>query len=104
MPARNSPSFASGEVYSSLRALSVATLFSRDAALRPLDAWAVDLDYSRRDGLKVVREALNALLPGVRFKKIDKQKKEILFDTGDGAVALDRLSDGYQKALVQNLG
>ncbi|MBM3766705.1 MAG: chromosome segregation protein SMC [Acidobacteria bacterium] len=96
MPARNSPSFASGEVYSSLRALSVATLFSRDAALRPLDAWAVDLDYSRRDGLKVVREALNALLPGVRFKKIDKQKKEILFDTGDGVVALDRLSDGYQ--------
>ena len=83
-------------MYSSLRALSVATLFSRDAALRPLDAWAVDLDYSRRDGVKVVREALNALLPGVRFKKIDKQKKEILFDTGDGPVPLDRLSDGYQ--------
>lgn len=83
-------------MYSSLRALSVATLFSRDAALRPLDAWAVDLDYSRRDGVKVVREALNALLPGVRFKKIDKQKKEILFDTCDGPVPLDRLSDGYQ--------
>lgn len=96
MPAKNSPSFSAGEVYGSLRARAVATLFSRDAALRPLDAWAMDLDYSRPGGLKVVQTALNALLPGVKFKRIDKQRKEILFETADGEVALDRLSDGYQ--------
>ncbi len=96
MPAKNSPTFASSEVYTLTRALSVATLFSRDAALWPLDAWAMDLDYSRPGGLKVVQKALDALLPGVQFRKIDKQARELLFDTPDGVVALDRLSDGYQ--------
>jgi len=96
LPAKDSPNFSRGEVFSTARAQAVSTLFSRDAALRPLDAWAMDLEYRRKEGLAIVREALNALLPGVSFSHIDRERRELLFDTSDGPVPLDRLSDGYQ--------
>lgn len=96
LPSKHASSFSEREMFDSLRAKAVATLFSRDAALKPLDSWAMYLDYSKREGLKVVREALNRLLPGVKFHRIDKEREEILFRTPDGIVPLDRLSDGYQ--------
>lgn len=96
LPSKISGSFSEREMFDSLRAKAVGTLFSRDAALKPLDSWAMYLDYSKREGLKVVREALNRLLPGVKFHRIDKARQEILFRTPDGIVPLDRLSDGYQ--------
>ena len=78
------------------RAQRVATMFAPDATLNPLDSWAMDLDYRRRDGAKIVRQALNDLLPNVKFKGIDKENRRLLFQTPDGEVPLDQLGEGYQ--------
>lgn len=77
------------------RAEAVATLFSNDAPLYPLDTWIMQLDYQQGD-LDVVRDALARLMPRVTFKRIDRRKGQVLFDTPDGEVPLERLSDGYQ--------
>lgn len=74
----------------------MATMFVPDATLNPLDSWAMDLDYRRKDGVRVVREALDDLLPNVRFDRIDKEKRTLMFRTPDGLVPLHQLSDGYQ--------
>jgi energy-coupling factor transporter ATP-binding protein EcfA2 len=87
------------EVYSHPRAARVATLFSNDAVLNPLDTWAMDLDYRRKgDGIDIIRNALGELLPGMTLLRIDKERRALLFETPDGEVALDQLSDGYQNA------
>ncbi len=97
LPGKDSPQLSRAEVYNTRRAQSVATLFSRDAALRPLEAWAMDLEYRRsQQGLSVVRNTLDALLPGVSFDHIDRDQREIMFKTEDGLVSLNQLSDGYQ--------
>jgi predicted ATP-binding protein involved in virulence len=85
------------EVYSHPRAQRVATLFSPDAVLNPLDTWAMDLDYRRNEeGVSIVRNALADLLPGVSLSRIDRENRTLLFDTTDGELPLDQLSDGYQ--------
>jgi len=85
------------EKYSTHRAGSVATLFDREASLNSLETWAMDLDYRQESsGLAVVKKAINKLLPGIRFYKIDKKKRRLLFKTSDGIVPLELLSDGYQ--------
>jgi energy-coupling factor transporter ATP-binding protein EcfA2 len=87
------------EVYSHPRAARVMTLFSHDAVLHPLDTWAMDLDYRRKgDGIDIIRQALGELLPGMKLLRIDKERRALLFETPDGEVALDQLSDGYQNA------
>jgi predicted ATPase len=79
------------------RAQNVATLFANDAYLNPLESWAMDLDYRRGDAaLEVIRNALNGLLPGVTFKGIDKEGRRLLFETADGDLPLQQLSDGYK--------
>lgn len=95
------PSFGSkhrrGSDASSLRAESVQTLFDKSATINPLANWAMNLDYKRGNiGLETVREALDALLPGVQFDTIDRDDETLWFKTPDGRVELDRLSDGYQ--------
>ncbi|HEV3468979.1 MAG TPA: AAA family ATPase [Pyrinomonadaceae bacterium] len=87
---------AKNEAFRHPRAQSVATLFSADASLNPLEAWAMDLDYRRKDGLNVIRKSLDKLLPGVRFLRIDKERRELLFHTADGDLPLAQMSDGYQ--------
>ena len=85
--------------YSSDRSNNVATLFRNDAELNPLTAWAIDLDYQAETpetSLKVIRQALDDLLPGVRFHAIDKARKQLLFETAEGIGPLHLLSDGYQ--------
>jgi len=85
------------EVYSHPRAARVATLFSNDAVMDPLGTWAMDLDYRRsRAGLDIIRNVLSDVLPGIKLLRIDKEQRELLFETPDGEVALDQLSDGYQ--------
>jgi len=87
----------SGETFLKPRAQSVATMFSADATLQPLEAWATDLHYRKgAAGLKVISDTLAGLLPEVRFKRIDRSRRQLLFDTPDGIVPLDALSDGYQ--------
>ncbi len=79
------------------RANNVATLFSPDAMLNPLETWAIDLHYRKQDeGLKIIQEAMAKLLPGMAFKGIDRDKRDLIFDTVDGEVPLAYLSDGYQ--------
>lgn len=79
------------------RAQSVATLFSADAQLSSVESWAFDVHYRQDDaGLSVIEDALRDLLPGVIFKGIDKTRRELIFETADGRVPLEQLSDGYQ--------
>ena len=79
------------------RANNVATLFSPDAMLNPLETWAIDLHYRLQDaGLRIVDEAMRKLLPGMTFKGIDRARRDLVFDTVDGEVPLAYLSDGYQ--------
>ena len=73
------------------------TLFDADAALLPLMSWAMELDYSRGESaLEMIRSTLAKLLPDVTFGNIDKKRKTMIFDTPDGPVSLEDLSDGYQ--------
>ena len=44
----------------------------------------------------MVKEALQDFLPGISFHSIDKEKKQVLFQTVDGIIPIDQLSDGYQ--------
>ncbi len=83
--------------YETLRGGSVATLFDREASLHPLETWAMDLDYrEEKSGLATVKRAIDKLLPDIRFYKIDKKNRQLLFKTSDGIVPLELLSDGYQ--------
>lgn len=76
---------------------NVKTLFYSSESLNPLANWIMDLDYERGEtGLAVVRETLNNFLIGTKFHGIDKAKKEVIFETTDGMVPLEQLSDGYQ--------
>ncbi|SPF35344.1 conserved hypothetical protein [Candidatus Sulfopaludibacter sp. SbA4] len=72
-------------------------MFSPDATLQSLQNWAMDIHYRRSGaGLRMVRETLDGLLPGIAFSRIDRKQKKVLFSTPDGIVRLDQLSDGYQ--------
>jgi predicted ATP-binding protein involved in virulence len=76
---------------------SIKNLFDNNVPLNPLTSWVIDLDYRSGDGgLTVVKETLNDFLPETHFHGIDKEKKQILFQTIDGIVPLEQLSDGYQ--------
>lgn len=78
------------------RARSVATLFSASATLASLESWAIDLDYRRETGFELAREALNTLLPGVTLLHVDKEQRELVFQTPDGPTPYRLLSEGYQ--------
>lgn len=79
------------------RAYSVRSLFDKTEVMNPLPSWAIRLDYNRgEEGLDIVREAIDSLLPGVKFKGIDRRRETLLFSTADGDVELNGLSDGYQ--------
>lgn len=97
LPGPKSATFESRDSFSHPRAQAVATLFSGDATLRALDAWAMDLDYRlAQTGMEMIKNALGELLPGVTFSRIDRSKRQLLFQTPDGVVPLQQLSDGYQ--------
>lgn len=82
------------------RAQSIATLFRGDAILRSIESWAMDLHYRKGTiGLRMIREALNELLPEVKFHGIDKTKRQLMFQTADGRIPLAQLSDGYQNII-----
>lgn len=78
------------------RARSVATLFSSHATLASLEAWAMDIDYRRDAGFDLAKDALNTLLPGITLQDIDRERRELVFATPDGAVPYRLLSEGYQ--------
>ena len=84
--------------FSSIRSYSIHSLFNPDATLVSLASWAIDLDYTGKgEGLDTVRKALNAFLfQDVTFSHIDREKKQLIFQTPDGEIPLNQLSDGYQ--------
>ena len=93
----------SNEVFSNFeksrnsRSINVRNLFDNASTLNPLTAWIIELDYrSGSEGISLVKEALHDFLPGISFHSIDKEKKQVLFQTVDGVIPLDQLSDGYQ--------
>lgn len=93
----------SNEVFSNFeksrngRSVNVRNLFDNASTLNPLAAWIIDLDYrSGKEGINLIKEALKDFLPGIEFHSIDKDKKQVLFQTIDGIIPLDQLSDGYQ--------
>ena len=76
---------------------NVATIFDPNAILSPLESWAMDLEYQHgRQGLATVKSVLSEFLGDVRFHRIDKKQKQLLFKTPYGIVPLSSLSDGYQ--------
>jgi len=94
LPGPKSATFESRDTFSHPRAQAVATLFSGDATLRALDAWAMGLDYRlKKTGMQMIKEALGELLPGVGFLNIDRSQRRLLFETPDGVVPLQQLSD-----------
>jgi predicted ATPase len=78
------------------RARNVATLFSPHASLTSLEGWAMDLDYRREGGFAIVREAIDSLLPGISLSAIDRDRRELVFDSPDGLIPYRLLSEGYQ--------
>lgn len=79
------------------RSINVRNLFDNASTLNPLTAWIIELDYrSGVSGIKLIKEALRDFLPGIEFHSINKEKKQVLFQTVDGIIPLDQLSDGYQ--------
>lgn len=97
LPRNDSASIESSENLRSPRARSVATLFSPSASLFPLESWVLDTHYRfAKRGLSTIETTLNDLLPEVSFHSIDKKTKQVRFQTPDGLVPLQQLSDGYQ--------
>ncbi|MCS4249464.1 AAA family ATPase [Pseudomonas sp. BIGb0164] len=79
------------------RSMGVATMFSPDATLISLEQWAMDLEYRKgSSSMDAIRRALNQLLPDMQFSRIDRESRQIIFDTVDGEIPLSQLSDGYQ--------
>ena len=78
------------------RAQSVATLFSGDATLISLPAWAMDLDYRKTGGYDIIQKAADELLPDITFERIDRDRRELIFNTPDGEVSYAQLSGGYR--------
>lgn len=89
--------FSNFEKSRSARSMNVRNLFDNSSTLNPLTAWIIELDYrSGEEGINLVKEALQDFLPGIIFHSIDKEKKQVMFETVDGLISLDQLSDGYQ--------
>lgn len=95
---RDSQFFRQSSEFSSPRSQNIQSLFNPDAPLVSLTNWAIDLDYTgAEDGLKTVKKALDAfLVDNVKFRTIDRKKKQLIFSTPDGEIPLNQLSDGYQ--------
>lgn len=81
------------------RAASLATLFDRETQLNPLESWAMALDYASDKGFQLVQATLAEVFPTFRFSHIDKTHRQLMFDTADGLVPLEQLSDGQQNLL-----
>jgi hypothetical protein len=56
----------------------------------------MDLDYRHAAGFDIVRDAIDALLPGITLSHIDRDRRELVFDTPDGQIPYRLLSEGYQ--------
>ncbi len=83
------------------RYAAVHSLFNRDALLRPLPDWAADvLQRGGPEAMDALAGVINTFLPAeVRFHAITPEG-EVYFDTPDGMLPLELLSDGYQQTVA----
>ncbi len=83
------------------RYAAVHSLFNRDALLRPLPDWAADvLGRGGPEAMDALAGAINTFLPAeVRFHSITPEG-EVYFDTPDGLLPQELLSDGYQQTVA----
>jgi predicted ATP-binding protein involved in virulence len=89
--------FSNFEKNRNSRSINVRNLFDGSSSLNPLTSWIIELDYREgTKGINLVKEALKDFLPNISFHSIDKEQKLILFETPDGIIPLEQLSDGYQ--------
>lgn len=76
---------------------ALASLFDPDAGQFGFEQWAIRLDYEKQmKGRQAIASTLNALLPGMSFKGINRSSGEVMMSTVDGDVPLRQLSEGYQ--------
>jgi len=100
LPSSNMQVSSKGGRFSHPRANSVATLFAPEADLISLETWATDLHYRKEDeALTLVAEALRDFLPGVEFLTIDRESRQLIFETDEGPMPLALMSDGFQNAI-----
>lgn len=79
------------------RARALATMFTPEATLVSFEQWAMDLDYQGgKAATATLRRAMAKLLPGMKFDRIDRKRRELMFRTVDGIIPFQQLSDGYQ--------
>lgn len=88
------------DIYHHPRARANATLFAEHAQMIPFELWAMDL-HSRRASAstKIIKDALDGLLPDVTFAKFDRKRRAMMFKTPDGLVPLRQLSSGYRSVV-----
>jgi hypothetical protein len=93
-PFRRPPDSEQKGRFSSYRMTPLITLFSASQDLISLEQWAMDLDYRSRGkrGLKIIEEALNQLLLGMTFSRIDKKDRAIILST-EMAKSLSKLRE-----------
>lgn len=84
-------------MYSEPRAQCLSSLFDPDAPLTPIEEWAIDLDY-RKDSKAVssIKNVLSQFHQDIKFKRIDKDNGQLMFQTPDGIIPMSALSDGFQ--------
>ena len=60
----------------------------------------MDLDYRKPEVAQaILRETFAEMLPGIEFERIDKENRKLIFQTPDGSLPLEVLSDGYQNII-----
>jgi predicted ATPase len=87
---------AKSGVFRNSRAQAVGTLFSPHATLASLETWAIERDYARQGSFSEIAESVNRLLHDVRFERIDRVSRQLIFRTPDGLIPFRRLGDAYQ--------
>ncbi|UCG12454.1 MAG: AAA family ATPase [Deltaproteobacteria bacterium] len=88
------------QLFHHFRAQASATLFADHAQMIPVELWLMHL-HSRRAsaGLKIMRHALEGLLPNVTFDKFDRDRHTLMFKTPEGLVPLGQLGAGYRSVI-----
>ena len=78
------------------RAQSMASLFSREVPLQPLEPWVAGLFQNNHDEIAALLARLvSEFLPEIAYDHMD-EAGALYFKTQDGLVPLHRLSNGYQ--------
>ncbi len=86
---------ASGNAQAAPSRLSaVASLFSPEAALVPFAPWVAGLEAA--SGKAALRTLLKALVPGLVLAGVDARTHQALFQTPDGQVPFEQLSEASQ--------